>query len=83
MTEDIDWENLFKPIDFMQGRIEYDWMQVASDRANSRFREIIEKYGRKIYQPSRKHDVWYERPNVFDSDHNSAILINVKRIEDE
>lgn len=90
--EDVDWENLFKPGDFSvmraYGNIRPEDVHKMSSIANARFREIVERYGIKLYGIPKDfeniHDIddlWAEEPHYPNT--HSATLINVKRIEDE
>lgn len=81
----IDWENPFKAEDFEESRDEdgaYLSTCSAAEQANTRFREIVEKYGKRVWRPC-KSAPYYDRENVFDGDTHSAILICEKKLEKE
>ncbi len=89
MKTEIDWENPFKAEDFRhnntQGIHEYETCLVAADKANARFRELIEQaetvymrsssgYTGKVFETG----VWASRH--ISTDTHEAKLICVKEL---
>lgn len=62
-----DWDNPFRPEDFLVGIVPYPTADFAAKQANARFKQILEEHGRRIYFPSedegwRSDDINHDYP---------------------